>query len=68
MNSAYFACDYYTSYCADKFISRRTRRTRRLCLKKNFIYRLRCRWNPQNSTCCTVRLKISKTEFPFNLV
>ena len=33
--------------CADKFISRKIRRTRRLCLKKNSIYRLRCRWNPQ---------------------
>ena len=34
MYSANFACDYYTSYCADKFISRKIRRTRRLFLKK----------------------------------
>ena len=33
--------------CAEKFISRKIRRTRRLFLKNNYIYRLRCCWNPQ---------------------
>ena len=55
MNSANFACDYYTSYCADKFISRKIRRTRRLFLKKNSIYRLRCRWNPPTLSQATPR-------------
>ena len=55
VNSANFACDYYTSYCADKFISRKIRRTRRLLLKNNYIYRLRCRWNPPTLSQATPR-------------
>ena len=41
--------------CADKFISRKIRRTRRLFLKNNYICRLRCRWNPPTLSQATPR-------------
>ena len=38
---------------ADKFVSRKIRKTRRLCLRNNSIEGLRCRWNPLTLSLAT---------------
>ena len=47
-------CEGIKHLVADKkLVSRKIRRTRRLCLKNNSIYILRCRWNPQTLSLAT---------------